>query len=91
MSYELEEFKFRTGKFANKSYGWVCDNHPWYIEWVIENRPEMLREHKKPKKKKPEPKTSPKLSDEYIKEMNWARGKDIKPNKDFFINQNKDE
>jgi len=83
MSYELEQFKFRTGKFAGKTYGWVCDNHPWYIEWVIENRPEMLREHKKQKKKKQKLNPMPKLSEEYIKEMRWASGRDIKPNKEF--------
>ena len=37
-------FKFRTGKFRGKSYAWVLSNHPNYIEWVLEARPEMLRE-----------------------------------------------
>jgi len=80
----LEQFVFRTGKFQGKTYAWVCDNHPWYIDWVINNRPEMLREHKKPRKNK-NLKPVPKLGDDYIREMEWASGKNIKPNTDFDI------
>jgi hypothetical protein len=41
-----ENFVFRTGKYANKTYEWVNKVNPSYIDWIIENRPEMLREHK---------------------------------------------
>lgn len=38
------DFKFRTGKYQGMTYKWVCDNHPKYIEWIKENRPEMLKD-----------------------------------------------
>lgn len=41
--------KFRTGKYAGKSYEWVNENDPGYINWVLENRPEMMRSKQKPK------------------------------------------
>jgi len=42
--------KFRTGKYAGLTIEHVRKIAPWYIQWVRENRPEMLREHSsKPK------------------------------------------
>lgn len=47
------DFKFRTGKHSGRTYEWVEDNDPSYIDWVLENRPEMLKEEsKKPEAKK---------------------------------------
>ena len=34
---------FRTGKYKGKSVDYVRRIAPWYIEWVRENRPEMLK------------------------------------------------
>ena len=48
------DFLFRSGKYAGKSYGWVKDNNPKYIEWVKENQPKMLVDKPKP--------TTPKVS-----------------------------
>ncbi len=42
---------FRSGKYQGYSVDEVRRIAPWYIRWVEENRPEMLREHK-PRKKK---------------------------------------
>jgi len=42
-----EEFVFRSGRFKGKTYGEVNRINPGYIDWVIENRPEMLREYKR--------------------------------------------
>jgi len=41
-----KDFQFRSGKYKGKTYEWVVDNDPLYIEWVSENRPEMLKEIK---------------------------------------------
>ena len=43
---------FRSGKYQGYSVDEVRRMAPWYIRWVEENRPEMLREHK-PRKTKP--------------------------------------
>jgi len=42
---------FRSGKYQGYTIEEVTRIAPWYIQWVRENRPEMLREHT-PKKKK---------------------------------------
>ena len=41
---------FRSGKYQGSTIEEVTRIAPWYIRWVRENRPEMLREHT-PKKK----------------------------------------
>ena len=41
---------FRSGKYQGYTIEEVTRIAPWYIRWVRENRPEMLREHT-PKKK----------------------------------------
>jgi len=38
---------FRTGKYAGKSVHYVYLNDRRYFNWVLENRPEMLKSHKK--------------------------------------------
>jgi len=42
---------FRSGKYQGYSVDEVRRIAPWYIRWVQENRPEMLRE-RTPRKKK---------------------------------------
>ena len=44
--------KFRTGKYAGLTVDHVKKIAPWYIQWVRENRPEMLKD-RAPKKAKP--------------------------------------
>ena len=44
--------KFRTGKYAGLTIDHVRKIAPWYIQWVRENRPEMLRERSPVKSKK---------------------------------------
>ena len=36
--------KFRSGKYAGLTVEHVKKIAPWYIQWVRENRPEMLRD-----------------------------------------------
>lgn len=38
---------FRTGKYAGKTVNYVYSVDRRYFNWVLENRPEMLRSHKK--------------------------------------------
>jgi hypothetical protein len=38
--------RFRTGKYAGMTLEHVRKIAPWYIQWVSENRPEMLRDRK---------------------------------------------
>ena len=46
--------KLRSGKYKGYTVEEVIDIAPWYIRWVMENRPEMLKEkpsHNPAKKK----------------------------------------
>jgi len=44
---------FRSGKYAGKTVGTVYNRDRRYFNWVVENRPEMLKSHKsKPEQKK---------------------------------------
>ena len=43
--------KLRSGKYAGMSVTHVQQIAPWYIAWVKQNRPEMLRERKAAKPK----------------------------------------
>lgn len=64
-----DNFVFKFGKHAGKTYGWVRENAPSYLAWVKENAPNML---KVPKPKEPKPIVVPKtidLSDNSIKAM----------------------
>mgnify|MGYP000294732015 CR=1 FL=1 len=61
---------FRSGKYAGLEVAHVQQIAPWYIAWVKENRPEMLKERKPGK-----PKGTP------IPRMNvWAG---LKPNWEY--------
>ncbi|HUS51779.1 MAG TPA: hypothetical protein VMZ91_16545 [Candidatus Paceibacterota bacterium] len=68
---------FRTGKHAGKTLEEVQLIEPGYIAWIKENRPEMLKERKQPKK----PEASPKeVSEESEKKY-------ILPENTDFLNQ----
>jgi hypothetical protein len=49
--------KFRSGKYAGLTVEHVKKIAPWYIQWVRENRPEMLKDHSP--KTQPKPKAKP--------------------------------
>lgn len=36
-------FKFKFGKHAGKSYAWVEENDPSYIDWAKKNAPNLLK------------------------------------------------
>lgn len=38
---------FRSGKYAGKTVNYVYSRDRNYFNWVLENRPEMLKSHKK--------------------------------------------
>lgn len=52
-------FKLQSGKHIGKTIGWLEDNEPSYLAWIIENRSEMLKgsekeiNESKPKKEYP--------------------------------------
>ena len=48
--------KFRSGKYKGVDVETVKRMAPWYIQWVRENRPEMLRA---PKQAQPKPYKKP--------------------------------
>jgi len=79
------EFILRSGKYKGKSYRWVETYQPWYIRWVLENRPEMLREHNKPNVNKSNTNKEDDTEDEEtISEREWKRSKLMVPNLSFF-------
>lgn len=76
------DFIWRSGKFKGKTYAWVSTYQPWYINWVLENRPEMLVERNKPKPKQCSGEDDE--DEESISEHQWKKSKLIQPNLDFF-------
>lgn len=60
----------RSGKYKGYTIQEVNRIAPWYIRWVQENRPEMLREHT-PKKK-----VVKVVEDE---DVTYNRNRDIRP------------
>lgn len=76
------DFIFRSGKFKGKSYGWVEAYQPWYIRWVLENRPEMLKEHK-PNIVKVQSETEDE-NEKTISDRQYRKSKLMTPNLDFF-------
>ena len=50
-----DDFILRSGKYANKTIGWLKRNNPQYLEWVTLNQPKMLKEIKKIIKSEIEP------------------------------------
>lgn len=47
-----DSFIFRSGKYQGKTVGLVKKINPSYIDWVLENKPEMLEEKAVPAPKK---------------------------------------
>lgn len=70
------DFVFRSGKYVGKTVDWVRDNDAWYIVWVEENRPEMLKELKE------KPKISSKNNKEII--LTNTSYNSIQPNMNFW-------
>lgn len=68
-----KDFIFPRGKYAGKTYAWVEQNNPNYIEWVKENQPHLLKEPKK----KPTPTVEKPISTGY-------RSAVMEPNLNFF-------
>tara|TARA_R110001592_G_scaffold206900_2_gene457630 strand:+ start:97 stop:318 length:222 start_codon:yes stop_codon:yes gene_type:complete len=68
--------KFRSGKYKGVDVETVKRMAPWYIQWVRENRPEMLRASNKPQ---PKPYKKP----VYVDPPDIPREGAIKPNYDF--------
>ena len=74
---------FRSGNYAGKTIGTVYNRDRRYFNWVVENRPEMLKSHKsKPEQKRPSVNTKPK----YVEPPDIPREgaiKGISPNEAF--------
>lgn len=62
---------FRSGKYAGMTPSDVNKVAPWYIKWVRENRPEMLKDHGPSKRK------------HVAKPISHTKSKAIKPNYEF--------
>ena len=77
------DFIFRSGKFKGKSYEWVSRNASWYINWVMENRPEMLREHSSKNSIKEQKSKSSINNIEASDEEDFKGFKPIQPNLNF--------
>lgn len=70
----MEGFIFRSGKHNGKTLEWVEEFDSNYLNWVKENRPEMLKEHSAPK-------TSSKVKKDH--ELLDSPITAMKPNMDF--------
>lgn len=42
-----DKFVFRSGRYQGKTYDHVNKVNPSYIDWLLDNRPEMLKEYKR--------------------------------------------
>jgi hypothetical protein len=73
-----DNFIFRNGKYAGKTFGFVKQNNPSYIDWARANAPNLLKEYKK--------KESSETSTEKIKPTEYLKGSRsaIQPNLDFY-------
>ena len=72
--------RFRTGKYAGMTLDHVRAIAPWYIQWVRENRPEMLKERtpSKPKiKSKPKNEFAAEKPAPYLASLEEAFGVNI--------------
>ena len=66
-------FKFRSGKYAGWTIRDIFDTAPGYLNWIYENKPEML----KGAEIKPAPKPEPKVADS--EEVTYLYNKNIRP------------
>jgi|TARA_B110000908_G_C9949713_1_gene311999 hypothetical protein len=71
--------KFRTGKYAGLTVDHVKKIAPWYINWVRENRPEMLRDIS-PKKANTNSRSTKHVDDSYIKSQEQSFGMNFPTN-----------
>lgn len=67
--------RFRTGKYKGMTVDHVKKIAPWYIQWIRENRPEMLRDRPA---KKPRPAAPPIIEPTADKPVSA-----MQPNNDF--------
>jgi len=72
--------RFRTGKYAGLTIEHVKKIAPWYIQWVRENRPEMLRESRQTQ---PKPYKKP----VYVDPPDIPKAGAIQPNYDFGLEE----
>ena len=72
--------RFRTGKYAGLTIEHVKKIAPWYIQWVRENRPEMLREYRQTQ---PKPYKKP----VYVDPPDIPKAGAIQPNYDFGLEE----
>lgn len=76
---------FRSGKYAGRTVGHVYKTDKRYFNWILENRPEMLKSHKgTPQQARPSFNTKPTYVDPpdvSDKERGVIRG--ISPNEAF--------
>ena len=72
--------RFRTGKYAGLTIEHVKKIAPWYIQWVRENRPEMLRESRQTQ---PKPYNKP----VYVDPPDIPKAGAIQPNYDFGLEE----
>lgn len=54
-----DNFKLRSGKYVGKSVAWLKENDMNYLEWMVGNRPEMLKDSSPKKATKVEFRDSP--------------------------------
>lgn len=47
--------RLRSGKYTGQTVGYIYKKDKRYFNWVVENRPEMLKSHGKEKKSIPKP------------------------------------
>jgi hypothetical protein len=66
--------KFRTGKYAGLTVDHVRKIAPWYIQWVRENRPEMLRDSSPKKPSTNSSRSTKHVDDSYIKSQEQSFG-----------------
>ena len=71
--------KFRTGKYAGLTVYHVKKIAPWYIQWVRENRPEMLRDSSTTKANTNSSSTKH-VDDSYIKSQEQSFGMNFPTN-----------
>ena len=66
-------FKFRSGKYTDWTVQEVFASDPGYLNWVYDNKPQML----KGAEIKPAPKPKPKVADS--EEVTYLYNKNIRP------------
>lgn len=64
-------FKFRSGKYAGWTIQEVFENNPGYLNWIYENKPQMLNGA--------EIKTAPKPKAEEPEDVYYNYNKNIRP------------